>query len=244
MIIYPAIDLRDGKAVRLVEGDFSKETVFDANPVTAALRWQEAGAEWLHVVDLDGARSGSTSNASAVAEIRSAVQIPIELGGGIRSAKAAERYFAMGIDRVILGTAAVEDASMVSELVAQWGNRVAVGLDARDGKLATAGWLTQSDRNLLDVATSLRQAGVETFIVTDIHKDGKLQGPNLAMLKQAQFALRSGVIASGGISTIEDVREVAAIGVDGAIIGRALYDGRIDLTDAIGAGRTERMANA
>lgn len=244
MIIYPAIDLRDGKAVRLVEGDFSKETVFDANPVTAALRWQEAGAEWLHVVDLDGARSGSTSNASAVAEIRSAVQIPIELGGGIRSAKAAERYFAMGIDRVILGTAAVEDASMVSELVAQWGNRVAVGLDARDGKLATAGWLTQSDRTLLDVATSLRQAGVETFIVTDIHKDGKLQGPNLAMLKQAQFALRSGVIASGGISTIEDVREVAAIGVDGAIIGRALYDGRIDLTDAIGAGRTERMANA
>lgn len=244
MIIYPAIDLRDGKAVRLVEGDFSKETVFDANPVTAALRWQEAGAEWLHVVDLDGARSGSTSNASAVAEIRSAVQIPIELGGGIRSAKAAERYFAMGIDRVILGTAAVEDASMVSELVAQWGNRVAVGLDARDGKLATAGWLTQSDRTLLDVATSLRQAGVETFIVTDILKDGKLQGPNLAMLKQAQFALRSGVIASGGISTIEDVREVAAIGVDGAIIGRALYDGRIDLTDAIGAGRTERMANA
>lgn len=243
MIIYPAIDLRDGKAVRLVEGDFSKETVFDANPVTAALRWQEAGAEWLHVVDLDGARSGSTSNASAVAEIRSAVQIPIELGGGIRSAKAAERYFAMGIDRVILGTAAVEDASMVSELVAQWGNRVAVGLDARDGKLATAGWLTQSDRTLLDVATSLRQAGVETFIVTDIHKDGKLQGPNLAMLKQAQFALRSGVIASGGISTIEDVREVAAIGVDGAIIGRALYDGRIDLTEAIGAGRTERMAN-
>lgn len=237
MIIYPAIDLRDGKAVRLVEGDFARETVFDANPVTAALRWQDAGAEWLHVVDLDGARSGSTSNAAAVGSIRSAVKIPIELGGGIRSAKAAERYFDMGIDRVILGTAAVEDAAMVGRLVEKWGERVAVGLDARDGKLATAGWLEQSEHSALDVALQLRLAGVATFIVTDIAKDGKLQGPNLAMLKQAHFALQSGVIASGGISTIEDVREVAALGVDGAIIGRALYDGRIDLAEAIAAGR-------
>lgn len=244
MIIYPAIDLRDGKAVRLVEGDFSKETVFDANPVTAALRWQSAGAEWLHVVDLDGARSGSTSNASAVAAIRSAVRIPIELGGGIRTGKAAERYFDMGIDRVIFGTAAVQNADMISELVAKWGDRVAVGLDARDGKLATDGWLAQSEQTALDVALSLRQAGVATFIVTDIHKDGKLQGPNLAMLKQAQFALQSGVIASGGISTVEDVKEVAAVGVDGAIIGRALYDGRIDLADAIAAGRDRGAGDA
>jgi phosphoribosylformimino-5-aminoimidazole carboxamide ribotide isomerase len=244
MIIYPAIDLRDGKAVRLVEGDFSKETVFDANPVTAALRWQEAGAEWLHVVDLDGARSGATSNFTAVAAIRSAVSIPIELGGGIRTANAAERYYSMGIDRVIFGTAAVEDAEMVFELVTKWSDRVAVGLDVRDGKLATAGWLAQSDRTPLDLAVSLRQAGVATFIVTDIHKDGKLQGPNLEMLKQAQFALRSGVIASGGISTIEDVREVAALGVAGAIIGRALYDCRIDLAEAIAAGRAERSTYA
>jgi phosphoribosylformimino-5-aminoimidazole carboxamide ribotide isomerase len=236
MIIYPAIDIRDGKAVRLVEGDFSKETVFDANPVAAALRWQDAGAEWLHVVDLDGARTGSTSNAAAVDAIRSAVRIPIELGGGIRSAKAAEHYFAMGIDRVILGTAAVEDDTVVSELVTKWGNRVAVGLDARDGKLATAGWLEQSEKSALDVAAELRQKGVETFIVTDIQKDGKLQGPNLKMLEQAHFVLQRGVIASGGISSIEDVREVAAVGVDGAIIGRALYDGRIDLAEAIAAG--------
>lgn len=239
MIIYPAIDLRDGKAVRLVEGDFSKETVFDANPVDAALRWQDAGAEWLHVVDLDGARSGSTANASAVGAIRAAVQIPIELGGGIRSADAAERYFDMGIDRVILGTAAVENAGMVAGLVEKWGDRVAVGLDARDDKLATAGWLSQTEQSALDVALSLRQAGVATFIVTDIAKDGKLQGPNLKMLEQAQFALQSGVIASGGISNIEDVREVAAVGVAGAIIGRALYDGRIDLAEAIAAGKTE-----
>ena len=135
MIIYPAIDLRDGKAVRLVEGDFSKETVFDANPVTAALRWQEAGAEWLHVVDLDGARSGATSNVTAVAAIRSAVTIPIELGGGIRTANAAERYYSMAIDRVIFGTAAVEDAEMVSELVTKWSDRVAVG-----SMSATANW--------------------------------------------------------------------------------------------------------
>lgn len=237
MIIYPAIDVRDGKAVRLVEGDFARETVFDADPVTAALRWQDAGAEWLHVVDLDGARSGSTANAAAVAAIRSAVTIPIELGGGIRTANAAERYFEIGIDRVILGTAAVEDATMVGKLVQKWGDRVAVGLDARDGKLATAGWLEQSERSLLDVALQLRLLGVANFIVTDIAKDGKLQGPNLDLLKQSHFALRSGVIASGGISTIEDVREVTALGVDGAIIGRALYDGRIDLAQAIAAGR-------
>jgi phosphoribosylformimino-5-aminoimidazole carboxamide ribotide isomerase len=244
MIIYPAIDLRAGKAVRLVEGDFSNETVFDANPVDAALRWQNAGAEWLHVVDLDGARSGSVVNFDAISAIRSAIGSPIELGGGIRTIETAERYFAMGIDRVILGTAAVERTDLVTELAAKWGDRIAVGLDARAGKLATDGWLAQSELTALDVATSLRKAGVATFIVTDIQKDGKLQGPNLAMLKQAQFALRSGVIASGGISTLEDVRAVAALGVDGAIIGRALYDGRIDLAEAIEAGRGARMTNA
>jgi phosphoribosylformimino-5-aminoimidazole carboxamide ribotide isomerase len=238
MIIYPAIDLRDGKAVRLVEGDFARETVFDANPVDAALRWQNEGAEWLHVVDLDGARTGSTSNAEAIAAIRSAVQIPIELGGGVRSQEVAERYFTMGIDRVILGTAAVENPELVESLVATWGARVAVGLDARDGKLALSGWLEQSEQNAIDHALTLRQSGVESFIITDIRKDGKLQGPNLELLEQAQFALQSGVIASGGISTIHDVQAVAAIGVDGAIIGRALYDGRISLAEAIATART------
>ena len=238
MIIYPAIDLRGGKAVRLVEGDFARETMFDANPVEAAVRWQNAGAEWLHVVDLDGARSGVVSNGQAIADIRKATTIPIELGGGIRTLDAAERFFDMGIDRIILGTAAVESAQLVEALVQRWGERVAVGLDARDGKLATEGWLTQSEQSALEVALSLRRAGVATFIVTDIRKDGKLEGPNLAMLEQAQFALRSGVIASGGVSTIEDVRAVAAVGVDGAIIGRALYDGRIDLAEAIEAGQS------
>ncbi len=235
MIIYPAIDLRDGKAVRLVEGDFAQETVFDANPIDAALRWQDAGAEWLHVVDLDGARSGSTANQAAVSAIRSAVRIPIELGGGIRSTDAAEHYFDLGIDRVILGTAAVSNVALVESLVATWGERVAVGLDARDGKLATDGWLEQSEETAIDHALKLRLVGVATFIITDIRRDGKLQGPNLAQLEQAQFALRSGVIASGGVSTIDDVLAVNALGVDGAIIGRALYDGRIDLAEAIAA---------
>lgn len=242
MIIYPAIDLRDGKTVRLIEGDFGKETVFDANPVDSALRWQESGAEWLHVVDLDGARSGTTSNLAVVSAIRSAVRIPIELGGGIRTVEAAERYFEMGIDRVILGTSAVENTGLVGTLVAQWGDRVAVGLDARDGKLATAGWLEQSEVTAIDIAATLRQAGVRNFIVTDIHKDGKLQGPNLRMLEEAQFVLQNGVIASGGISSIEDVREVATVGVDGAIIGRALYDGRIELAEAISAGREQQVS--
>lgn len=239
MIIYPAIDLRAGKAVRLIEGDFSQETVFDANPVDAALRWQDAGAEWLHVVDLDGARSGSMTNTEAIGAIRAAVDIPIELGGGIRSTESAKRYFDLGIDRIILGTIAVENPAIVHALVEQWGDRVAVGLDARDGKLATAGWLEQSEQSVFEVAQSLRASGVATFIVTDIQKDGKLQGPNLAMLEQAQTALRSGVIASGGVSSIEDVRAVTALGVAGAIIGRALYDGRIDLAEAIDAGRAE-----
>jgi phosphoribosylformimino-5-aminoimidazole carboxamide ribotide isomerase len=237
MIIYPAIDLRDGKAVRLVEGDFSEETVFDANPVDAAIRWQDAGAEWLHVVDLDGARTGSTANASAVSAIRSAVRVPIELGGGIRTAETARHYLELGVDRVILGTVAVSDPSLVESLVEKWGDRIAVGLDARDGKLATGGWLEQSEETAIDHALKLRLAGVATFVITDIRRDGKLQGPNLDQLKQAQFALQSGVIASGGVSTIEDVREVAALGVDGAIIGRALYDGRIDLAEAIAAAR-------
>lgn len=237
MIIYPAIDLRDGKAVRLVEGDFAKETVFDANPVDAAVRWQDAGAEWLHVVDLDGARTGSTANADAVGAIRSAVQIPIELGGGIRSAAAVERALSMGIDRVILGTVAVTNPELVTELVATWGDRIAVGLDARDGKLATDGWLEQSEETALDHALKLRMAGVATFIITDIRRDGKLQGPNLEELKQAQFALQRGVIASGGVSSLDDIRKLKAIGVDGAIIGRALYDGRIDLAEAIAAAR-------
>ncbi len=243
MIIYPAIDLRDGKAVRLVEGDFAQETVFDANPIDAAMRWQDAGAEWLHVVDLDGARSGSTSNQAAVSAIRSAVSIPIELGGGIRSTEAAERYFDLGIDRVILGTAAVSDVALVESLVAKWGLRVAVGLDARDGKLATEGWLEQSEETAIDHALKLRLAGVATFIITDIRRDGKLQGPNLEQLEHAQFALQSGVIASGGISTIGDVREVHALGVDGAIIGRALYDGRIDLAEAIAVAKDSGVAN-
>jgi phosphoribosylformimino-5-aminoimidazole carboxamide ribotide isomerase len=212
--------------------------VFDANPVDAAVRWQDAGAEWLHVVDLDGARTGSTANAEAVGAIRSAVQIPIQLGGGIRSGDVAERYFEMGIDRVILGTAAVENPELVESLVATWGARVAVGLDARDGKLATSGWLEQSEETAIDHALKLRLSGVETFVITDIRKDGKLEGPNLGQLEQAQFALKSGVIASGGLSTIEDVRAVGANGVAGAIIGRALYAGRIDLAEAIAAART------
>jgi len=242
MIIYPAIDLRNGKAVRLVEGDFAQETVFDANPVDAAIRWQDAGAEWLHVVDLDGALTGATPNVETVRAIRSAVRIPIQLGGGIRSAQAAERYFDMGIDRIILGTAAISDAGVVGTLVEKLGVRIAVGLDARDGKLATSGWLEQSEQSAIDVAAKFRQAGVQHFIVTDIHKDGKLQGPNLRILEDAQFVLRTGVIASGGISSIEDVRAVAAIGVDGAIIGRALYEGRIDLSEAIAVGRENQVS--
>lgn len=237
MIIYPAIDLRDGKAVRLVEGDFALETVFDADPVDAARRWQAAGAEWLHVVDLDGARSGSPANRDAVRTIRRSIDLPLQLGGGIRDQTTADELLQEGIDRIILGTAAAQETALVSTLTDRWHDRIAVGIDARDGKVATDGWLRQTDVVAIELAVELRSMGVHHVILTDIRRDGKLQGPNLDFLRQAQDRLGFGLIASGGIATLHDVRSVAQIGASGAIIGRAIYDGRIDLGDAIAAAR-------
>ncbi|MBN9012787.1 MAG: 1-(5-phosphoribosyl)-5-[(5-phosphoribosylamino)methylideneamino]imidazole-4-carboxamide isomerase, partial [Rhizobiales bacterium] len=225
--------IRYGSCVRLIEGDFSRETVYDADPADAAKRWAEAGAEWAHVVDLDGSIAGQPVNLAAIERIRAAVNVRLQLGGGIRSMAHIESAFNSGIDRVVLGTSAVQNRALVEEAAQRWPGKIAVGLDARNGLLATRGWLDQSEIKAIDVARELRSAGVRDFIFTDISRDGTLRGPNLDALSELHQALGRGLIASGGVGSIGDIRALATTGVDGVIIGRALYDGRVSLSDAL-----------
>jgi phosphoribosylformimino-5-aminoimidazole carboxamide ribotide isomerase len=233
VIIFPAIDLRDGKCVRLIEGDFERETVFDDDPAAAARRWREAGATWLHVVDLDGARTGESGNLDAIAAIVQAVDCPVQVGGGIRSVESAEQLFSAGVSRVIVGTAIVTDPEMVDALVCQFPGKVVAGLDARDGNLALSGWLEQGSVSALETARDLPARGIETVVFTDIRRDGTLSGPNVDALTEMIAIPGIEVIASGGIGSIDDVRNVAEAGAAGVIIGRALYDGRVTLTEVL-----------
>lgn len=234
MIMYPAIDIRGGKAVRLVEGDFNQETTFDADPLDAALRWEAAGAEWLHIVDLDGARSGAGANRDTIERIRASVHCRIQLGGGIRTTATIQNLLDLGIDRVVLGSIAVTDPDLVRNAVSVHGERIAVGLDARDGKLATSGWDTQTDADAFEVAAAMGDAGVRHVIFTDIQRDGTLSGPNIDALQAMVASTNASVIASGGIGAASDVLALADTGVSGVIIGRAIYDGRIDLQHLLG----------
>ncbi len=233
MILYPAIDIRGGRAVRLVEGDFARETAFDADPVDAARRWEAAGADWIHIVDLDGARTGAGANRDAIGRIRDAVTCRIQLGGGIRSLDTIDELIGAGIDRVILGSIAVADPQVVIDAVARHDDHIAVGLDARDGKLATSGWETQTDADAFETARKMGDAGVEHIVFTDIRRDGTLAGPNVDALRQMVGSTSAGVIASGGIGSAEDVMGLRDTGVSGVVIGRALYDGRIDLAQIL-----------
>jgi phosphoribosylformimino-5-aminoimidazole carboxamide ribotide isomerase len=233
MILYPAIDIRGGRCVRLVEGDFDRETSYDSDPSLAARRWVVAGAEWLHVVDLDGALEGKPVNGQAIAQIRAAVDVPIQLGGGLRLLTDLEEAFSSGVDRAILGTVALRDPELVISAVARWGDQIAVALDARDGRLATDGWLGQTDARAVEVAQRLARSRVRHFVYTDIRRDGTLTGPNLQGLSELIEQIDADVISSGGIASLEDITAVASIGASGAIIGRALYDGRIDLAEAV-----------
>lgn len=235
MILYPAIDIRDGKCVRLIEGDFSRETVFEEDPSVAARRWVAAGARWLHVVDLDGAREGKPVNLIAVAAIREAVDVPIQLGGGMRSLDDIGTAFEQGVSRVILGTAVLRNPEIVEEAVRSWNGAIAIGLDARNGLLATDAWLGQSDVSAIETARFLTDKGAQHVIYTDIHRDGTLGGPNLTALSELAASTTAEVIASGGVSSLHDLFEIRATGAQGAIIGRAIYDGRIDLANAIAA---------
>lgn len=242
MIVYPAIDIRGGRCVRLVEGDFGRETAYDSDPAVAARRWAAAGAEWLHVVDLDGAIAGTPINREAVARIRAAVETPIQLGGGLRLLTDLEAALDAGIDRVVLGTVALQDPELVISAVARWGERIAVALDARDGRLATGGWLGQTDSRAVEVAERLARSRVRHFIFTDISRDGTLSGPNIGSLRELVDAVDAAVIASGGVATLDDIRAVAEAGAAGVIVGRALYDGRIELADAIATARARDLS--
>lgn len=235
MLILPAIDLQNGRCVRLVQGDFVLVTQFSDNPAAVARRWQAEGAEWLHVVDLDGARSGAQSNLESIRQIREAVSIPIEVGGGLRTLQSIVALLDLGIDRVILGTAALKDRPFLRACLERWSERIAVGLDARSGLVATDAWLETSATPALTLAQELAAEGVARFISTDIQRDGALNGPNLDALAALLSAINRPIIASGGIASLSDLRALAALGVEGAIVGRALYTGEVKLPEALAA---------
>ena len=233
MLIYPAIDLFDGKAVRLYKGDYAQMTVYSDDPVSVALDFQNSGARWIHLVDLQGAKSGNTDNLSTIRAIQKATNLRCEVGGGIRSMETVETYLNAGIDRVILGTAAVTDNTFLQEAVQRWGEKIAVGIDIKDGFVAIKGWTEKSLLAAEEFFRHVQSVGVRTCICTDISRDGAMQGANHALYRSLSQAYHMDIIASGGVSTLEDVKILARLGLYGAIIGKAYYTGAIDLKTAI-----------
>ncbi|THH35650.1 1-(5-phosphoribosyl)-5-[(5-phosphoribosylamino)methylideneamino]imidazole-4-carboxamide isomerase [Aliishimia ponticola] len=236
MILYPAIDLKDGQAVRLVHGDMDRSTVFNDDPAAQAMEFVNAGCEWLHLVDLNGAFAGEPVNAAPVEAILKSTNVPAQLGGGIRDMVTIEAWLSKGLQRVILGTVAVENPDLVREAAKAFPGHVAVGIDARGGMVATKGWATETDVNATDLAKSFEDAGVAAIIYTDINRDGAMGGPNVEATEALARAVSIPVIASGGVSSLDDLKALKATGViSGAISGRALYDGAIDLKQALAA---------
>ncbi|RMD92979.1 MAG: 1-(5-phosphoribosyl)-5-[(5-phosphoribosylamino)methylideneamino]imidazole-4-carboxamide isomerase [Alphaproteobacteria bacterium] len=236
MILYPAIDLKDGQCVRLLRGEMEAATVFGDDPAAQARAFAEAGCEWLHVVDLNGAFAGHPVNAAAVEAILAAVSIPVQLGGGIRDMATIEGWLERGLARVILGTVAVENPALVREAARAFPGRVAVGIDARKGRVATRGWAEETEAMASDLARSFEDAGVAAIIYTDIERDGAMAGPNVEATAELARAVSIPVIASGGVSSLADLIALRDTGViAGAIVGRALYDGAIDLARALAA---------
>jgi phosphoribosylformimino-5-aminoimidazole carboxamide ribotide isomerase len=248
MKILPAIDIKDGKCVRLYQGDFDRLTTYDADPTQVARRWQDAGASWLHVVDLDGALNGHLANFEVIHRIRREVSLHIECGGGMRTLATMQRMLDMGIDRIELGTIAITDRDLLQEALQRWPERIIVGLDARDGRIAVAGWRETSQVQATTLASELCASGVQRFIYTDIARDGALSGPNMPALQAMQATITNmsphrALIASGGISAIDDLQAIAKLGIEGAIVGKALYTGAIDLAQAIQACEREIYAD-
>jgi len=234
MILYPAIDLKDGQAVRLLRGDMDRATVFNDDPGAQARAFVDAGCEWLHLVDLNGAFAGEPVNAAPVEAILKACDVPAQLGGGIRDMATIEGWISKGLARVILGTVAVENPALVHEAARKFPGQVAVGIDARNGRVATKGWATETDVMVTDLARSFEDAGVAAIIYTDINRDGAMQGPNIDATADLARAVDIPVIASGGVSSLADLVALKDTGViSGAISGRALYDGAIDLAEAL-----------
>jgi len=233
MEIIPAVDIRGGRCVRLYQGDYKQETVFDEDPVTAALTWYSQGARWLHIVDLDGAVAGEPRNMEVVGQIIKETGLLMELGGGIRQEEVASELLRRGVSRLILGTAAVENRELVKKLCRQFGEAVAVSLDARDGKIAIRGWQKDTVVEVLQLSREMVDAGVRRFIYTDIRRDGTLTEPNFDMIKKLLGEVNVPVIVAGGISRLEHLRRIKELGAEGAIIGKALYTGDMNLGEAI-----------
>lgn len=236
MILYPAIDLKDGRCVRLLHGDLNKETVFNTSPANQAEQFQKQGFSWLHVVDLNGAVEGRPVNAAAVAEIMNAISIPVQLGGGVRTMAAIEGWIEAGIDRVILGTVAVKDPALVKAAAREWPEQIAVAIDARDGMVATEGWIGASDLGVIELAKRFEDAGVAALIVTDIGRDGAMVGVNIDQVGEVADAVAIPVIASGGIASIKDIELLKArkgAPIAGAVLGRSLYEGAVDPAAAL-----------
>jgi phosphoribosylformimino-5-aminoimidazole carboxamide ribotide isomerase len=235
LILFPAIDIRDGKAVRLVQGDYRRETQYDDDPVVAARRWVNGGAGWLHVVDLDGARAGEPVNLEHVRRIVAAINVPVQLGGGLRDSKKVEEAFSSGAERVVLGTAAVRDPEMAEAIAAAHGDRVVVSVDARAGRVAAEGWTQESELGATEVIAELSGRGIRRFVYTPVDVDGLMEGPDLDSLGEVAGSTEGEVIYSGGIGSLDDLGAVAGLGlenVEGVIVGRALYEQRFTIAEA------------
>ena len=233
MILLPAIDLYEKKAVRLYKGDYQNMTVYSENPMEIARDFENCGAKYIHMVDLEGAKDGTTPNLAIVEQVAEETSLFVEIGGGIRSMETVERYLAAGVSRVILGTAAVKDPAFLREAVGKYGAKIAVGADVKDGKIAIRGWLETADVTLEDFLAQMEAIGVKNVICTDISKDGAMMGTNLELYKTLSEQFSMQIVASGGVSAIEDVKKLAAMKLYGAIIGKAYYTNSIDLREAI-----------
>ncbi|WP_251859612.1 1-(5-phosphoribosyl)-5-[(5-phosphoribosylamino)methylideneamino]imidazole-4-carboxamide isomerase [Clostridium sp. Marseille-Q2269] len=233
MIILPAIDLKDGKCVRLYQGDFKASKVVSGDPIDLALRFKENGAQCIHIVDLDGALTGEIKNLTIISSIIKAVNVPIEFGGGIRSLDTIDMLIGAGIERVILGTAALNNKELIEKAVKKYNRKITIGIDAKNGKVAVNGWLNVSSTNYIDLAKKMENIGVQNIIFTDIGKDGTLNGPNLNQLKNLNDCVNCNIIASGGVKDIEDLKAIKKMNIYGTIVGKAIYSGNIDLKEAI-----------
>ncbi|KSU83189.1 1-(5-phosphoribosyl)-5-[(5-phosphoribosylamino)methylideneamino]imidazole-4-carboxamide isomerase [Fictibacillus enclensis] len=234
-ILYPAIDMRGGKCVRLLQGDYNQETVYGDSPFDMAKQFAEAGAKWIHMVDLDGAKAGERVNHQHVVRVANELQVSVQIGGGIRNEEDVAFYLEEGVNRVILGSAAISNPEFVVKMLRKYGSQIAIGIDARDGYVATEGWLNTSEIEASELAEKLGNEGAETFIFTDISKDGTLKGPNTEAIGELAGLTGKNVIASGGVSSLDDLAALKADhrGIGGAIIGKALYTGRFTLQEAL-----------
>ncbi|KNF10167.1 imidazole-4-carboxamide isomerase HisA [Gottschalkia purinilytica] len=234
MIIFPAIDMKDGKCVRLKQGKFDEVTVFGENPPEVAKKWEDKGGKYLHLVDLDGAKDGTPKNLEKIREITKSINIPIQIGGGIRSKETVEILLDAGVSRVILGTVAINNKELLKSLVDEYKEKIVVSIDAKDGLVAVDGWVNVSEVRSLDLVKELEEIGVKTIVYTDISKDGMMAGPNFDIYRVLGESTSIDIIASGGVSSISDVRRLKDMGLYGCIIGKALYTGDIELKEALG----------